>query len=160
MATPTKPTTTPPIDMRAAVSINPDIITEEYVQFPNTLKRCIDARVDATMVHRLVELDAEVDEEKIRLEVVAANAQALADAEKTGEKVKKLTEDDKKALVLTDPRYRASREKVIRAARDKEAASGLVEAAQAKQQMLISLGATMRLERDGDISIKDRSRRQ
>lgn len=159
MALPTRTPATSlgPAEIKAAVSINPNAIQEEYVQLPATLHRWIQARVDAAEAHRLAELDETVMEEKLRIDVRALNDEALASKAADIGKVKKLTVDEANALVVTDARYRAVHEKTIATAKAKETADGMVEAIKTKRDMLISLGATLRAEHEIEMMIKDRT---
>ncbi len=162
MATPTRTSFAPPSpqEIKAAISINPNAIQEEFIQLPATHHKWINARVDAAEAYRLAELDETIMEEKIRLDVRRANDEALASEAATIGKVKKLTVDDANALVITDSRYRAAREKTIAATKVKETADGMVEAIKTKRDSLISLGATLRAEHEVDMVIKDRTSRR
>jgi hypothetical protein len=161
MAEPIKPQAVPLTDedLRKAVLVNEDLIQQEYVNFPSTLRRWVKRRVDAAKLHRLAELDDEIQEEKLRLEIRGQNEAAIDGFAKDGAKVKKLTVDEVNAMVVTDPRYRASKEKVIAAAHFRDDSVGAVDVLQAKKDMLVSLGASMRADQESGISIKDRQRR-
>jgi hypothetical protein len=157
MAEPTKPQV-PPLtedDLKKAVLINEDLIQQEYVAFPSTLRRWVKRRVDAAKLHRLAELDDEIAEEKLRLEIRGKNETQAS----PGDKAKRLTVDEVNAMVVTDPRYRASKERVIEAAHARDDAAGAIDVLQAKKDMLVSLGASMRVDQESGISLKDRTRR-
>ena len=161
MAEPTRPQV-PALteeDLKKAVLINEDLIQQEYVNFPSTLRRWVKRRVDAAKLHRLAELEDEIQEENIRIAIRAKDEARVEAAENGGAKAKKLTVDDLNALVVTDPGYRASKEKVIEAAHLRDDAVGAVDVLQAKKECLISLGASMRADQESGISIKDRTRR-
>jgi hypothetical protein len=144
--------------VKESVSINAIAIQTEYEMLPSTLYRYIKAKTAAVWEHRMAELDDEIEEENIRLEIREANENAHAQA--SGERAKKLTVDEVKAMVITSPRYRISKAKVIEAAKAKDEAIGLVEAIQSKKEMLISLGCDIRADKQSGISINEQSKRR
>jgi hypothetical protein len=180
MAAPVKAPVESEAEIKRAVSINVDLIQEEYARVPSDLSRWIFRRVELTKAYRLAELDLDIVKEKTKAALAASEAEtkvrlrqendeALAKAEKDS-KAKRLTDDGLAALVLLDVGHQqvrkdgaAAREKAERAVIDAEdargRAAGMVDALVAKKEMLISLGADLRSEKEGDPSIRDRQRR-
>lgn len=147
-------------DLRRAISINPVAIQQEYVELPSMISTAINRKVTAAKVYRIAELEAEIAEEQLLIDTRAANEAAVDQTSKGEGKVKRATVDEIRALVVTNPVYRKIRERVIEAEEERDRAGAFVEAMRAKSSMLVSLGADVRAEREGDISIKDRSARR
>lgn len=70
----------------------------------------------------------------------------------------KVTETSLKAMVEIDKSYAAALDLAIVAEVDKERLWGVLEALRAKRDSLISMGATMRAEMQGDPALRDASR--
>jgi hypothetical protein len=146
-------------DVKRAVAIDQRNIQAEYCSLPSALSLWIFRRVEATKHHRLAELELEVLEENCKIDTRAANQAAVLGSirdEKTGKPMlKAATVDEIDALVATNPSVVKAKRVVIDAAEQKEKCAGMVEALQAKQSMLVSLGADIRAEKNGDPSIRD-----
>lgn len=167
MATPRDPGQETDAEIERQVKIRPEAIQVEYAELPTHLSRWVARRVRATKVHRLAEMEAK-----------AAKADAEQEAERVEETVRQrvkkdhpgLTVADTQAAVVTDPEYQRARKAVtetarrvdrtvIEAAEEKEKAAGMVEVLQTKSQMLISLGADIRADKQGHIHVNERPRR-
>ena len=157
MAAPVKAPQETDFEMQKAVAILPLAIQEEFVQLPAARSRWIQERVRLAKEQRLAELEFEQVEARLGLEIRASNDQAMAQTKSTeGAKAKKLTVDEVESMVMVDPQYAAARRKVIDATAAKERAAGWVESFGDKRDMLVSLGADLRAEKEGDPSIRDR----
>jgi len=155
VAAPVRPPATTDAEIKRAVSINPDGIQEEYVQLPPTLHRWLTERTEAIKLVRLAELDLEVVEARVK---GRARKDRLEEIEAAGKdaKLKPLTEDQTNDAMVLDDEYQAARRKVIEAGERKDRSQAMVDAVHAKREMLVSLGADLRLRFENDPSIRDR----
>jgi len=135
-------------EVRRATTIEPAALQEEYVRVPADLARWSWARTEAARALRLAELDLEVVESAARFRIRDG-----LEAEK-----KKATVDDLGAMVAADQARQDAVRRVIEATALKERAADMVRAIEAKKDMLVSLGADIRAEKEGDPSIRDRRR--
>lgn len=149
-----------PDDVKRVVAIDQRNIQAEYCALPTALSLWIFRRVEATKRHRLAELELEVLEENCKIDTRAANQSAVMSSirdEKTGKPMlKAATVDEIDALVASNPMVVQAKRTVIDAAEQKEKCAGMVDALMTKSQMLISLGADIRAEKNGDPSIRER----
>ena len=150
MATPTKPL--PEVldekTIRLAISINADAIQQEYIELPSTRYKFTRRHIASAKAHRLAELEDEIEEQKIR-----ADLKRVADE---ANPPKKLTVADMEQIVILDPRYRQSKERVINAREAMDQAAAIVASISDKKEMLVSLGADLRTEKEADPSIRTR----
>lgn len=159
MAQPTKPVEESEVEIKKVVSIREDFIKEEYIGLSANLARWGRKRVGLAKAVRLAELDLEIEEKRIKK---SARARRLEEIEAAGKdtKLKPLTDDAAEELVITDPAYRAARVRVIEAQERRDETGVVVDAIHAKREMIVSLGATLRLEIESDPSIRDRQQRR
>ena len=134
-------------DVRSATTIEPLQIAEEYVRMPGDLAYWNGQYADAQEGYLRAKLRREEGEARTRLRV-------RGEAELEG---KRVTESHVDALVSTDPDYLAVSEQEIAAEVLKVKVIGVVDAIRAKRDMLISLGAHLRMEQDPQVN-KDRKR--
>ena len=150
MATPTKPL--PEVidekTIRLAIWINSDAIQQEYIELPSTRYKFSRRHIASARAHRLAELEDEIEEQKIR-----ADLKRVADESNPP---KKLTVADMEQIVILDPRYRQSKERVINAREAMDQAAAIVASISDKKEMLVSLGADLRTEKEADPSIRTR----
>jgi hypothetical protein len=150
MAPPTKPL--PEVidekTIRLAISINADAIQQEYIELPSTRYKFTRRHIASAKAHRLAELEDEIEEQKIR-----ADLKRIADE---ANPPKKLTVADMEQIVILDPRYRQSKERVINAREAMDQAAAIVASISDKKEMLVSLGADLRTEKEADPSIRTR----
>jgi hypothetical protein len=131
-------------DLREATVIEPKMLEEEYIRIPGDLAYWNEQYCRAREGHLRAELAREVDEANLRLEVRA----------KLVEQGSKVTEGTLDAMVVTDPRYRETREREITADARKQRMLGILDAIRGKREMLVSLGAHIRQEMAGDPSLR------
>jgi hypothetical protein len=150
MAAPTKPI--PEVidekTVRLAISINADAIQEEYINLPATRHKFSRRHIAAAKAHRLAELEDEIEEQKIRSDLGRLASEATPP--------KKLTVADLEQIVILDPRYRQSKERVILAREAMDEAAAVVASISDKKEMLVSLGADLRTEKEADPGIRTR----
>ena len=150
MAPPTKPL--PEVldekTIRLAISINADAIQQEYIELPSTRYKFTRRHIASAKANRLAELEDEIEEQKIR-----ADLKRVADESNPP---KKLTVADMEQIVILDPRYRQSKERVINAREAMDQAAAIVASISDKKEMLVSLGADLRTEKEADPSIRTR----
>jgi len=142
-------------EIRRAVSIRPGAIQEEYVQLPSTLHRWLSERTEAAFALRVAELDLEVVEARVKTAVRKARLEEIETAG-AGTKIKPLTEDQAADALVLDEEYQGARRKVAEVAANKSRAQDMVDAVNAKREMLVSLGADLRVQAENDPSIRDR----
>jgi len=154
MAAPVRPPATTEADVKNAVSIRADVQLE-YIQLPSILARWGSERVALAKAQRLAELDLEVVKASAKK---TAKEARLAEVEAAGKdsKLKPLSEDAADDAVTLSAEYRQARLRVIDATERKEQAQVMVDAVAAKKDMLVSLGADLRAEKEADPSIRDR----
>lgn len=135
-----------PDEIKAAVTIMPEAITEDFVRVPSDLAYYNAIYSDAIDMLLTAKRKVEECEAELRREY-----RASADV--------KVTESYLDSCVALDPRYKILRESVDRAEVNKSRANGVVDAIRAKKEMLISLGAHIRAEMNGQPSINERNDR-
>jgi hypothetical protein len=151
------------------VTIRPNAIQTEYAELPSNLARWVKRRVDTTKLHHLAKLEAQAAKSRAEFAADVAEARARSDV-KVNRAGVKLTSDDVAALVACHPDYVAARERAIAVAEEvgkrvveteamRDEAVGMIETIHAKREMLVSLGAHLRLEMQRDPMIRDRDRR-
>jgi len=129
--------------LRKSVSVEPLAINEEYVELPAALAYWNARYADALREHLKAKMVLDRTEAKLRIEcreMLAAEG--------------KVTESMIDAAVERHPDIEIAKLTSIEAEVEKVRISGVAEAVRAKKDMLISLGATMRAEMDGDPSIR------
>lgn len=136
-------------EIRRAVRIEPTAIQEEYASLPADLNR---------WGHLLAAAHSDKERADLDLDTWDANERLRIKAEAEAKNMK-ITVDTTDALVYANQVYRRLREAVILAEKDKQEIFATVEAIRAKKEMLISLGATMRQEIEGDRELVIRKRR-
>ncbi len=130
--------------LRDCVRIEPLVIEEEYVRLPADLAYW-NARYSESVQAFLTEkMNSEEHEARQRIlhreMLLAAGGKA--------------TESQVEAAVLCDPSMREARLRYITAEARKHHVAGIVDAIRTKRDMLISLGAHMRAELQGDPVLK------
>jgi hypothetical protein len=135
---------------RRAVQIEPTAIQEEYAALPSNLNRWCHLLAIAGEELQRAELDLEEWDAKERIRIREFH-------ETKG--LKPPTVDALDSAILSNPMYRQLKEEIINATRNKQDVFATVESIRAKKEMLISLGADMRQERDGDRELVLRERR-
>ena len=137
-------TITPDIDpdefLRDCVRIEPLVIEEEFVRLPSDLAYWNGRFADCQRTYQLAKLDAEETEAKLR---IIHREMLLAAGGKT-------TESQVDSAVTVDGATRDSRVKLIEADVAMKRVGGIVDAIRTKRDMVISLGAHMRAELQGD----------
>ncbi len=125
------------------VRINPDVISSEFSKTPSDLYFWNSEYAEA--------VDKETRAEANRKEIAATVYLELRACKEGGGKG--ITEEGIKNSILVDARYKMALELEHTAAAHKLQVMGVVDAVRAKRDLLISLGATMRQERE--MVIKD-----
>lgn len=135
-------------EIARATSIEPTAIQEEYSAVPADVYRWASAVAERDEVLDYAERDLKSYEARRAVEIV--------DAVKAEEKVPgeaKIT-----AAIRRESGWVKAVELVAKARRGKADALAVLEAVRAKKEMLISLGATQRLELEREALIRDRER--
>jgi hypothetical protein len=145
------------LEMVRATRIVPEAIQEEYAAVPADLHRWSAVHAQADQAVRLAELDLESWEAERRLRVMTEWREGNEGLPKE-QRERPPTEASTDAIVYADPEYARRRRLVIGLLREKADASAMLEGIRAKKEMLVSLGADLRLEREQDITIRDRAR--
>jgi hypothetical protein len=136
-----------PERVRAATNIDPNHLQEEYLAVPGDLGFFCGLYADAIEQHLAAKRALEFGEGELSLHHRASN---------TG---RRITEGEIDALLAGDPEYWRLREDVDAAEVIKKRVGGVIEAIEKKADMLVSLGADVRRERDWAPSINDKERR-
>jgi hypothetical protein len=148
---PRKATTPQPAteaDIKRATSVEPAAIQEEYATVSSDLAHWGATRAEAARQEKRAELDTEtwlanfVNDEREKAEVAGWRSPGV---------------DGLKEKAKSRPQYREFKEAEIEASFAKDSAGAIVAAISAKKEMLVSLGADMRLENERDILIKQRN---
>lgn len=149
------------------IHADPNAIKVDYQEVPSVLARWNHRLVEASKVLKLAEAELEAARERAELEAsVTEEKLRLHYLKELG----KVSLDIRGAHVVTDPKYIAARENVIATVRNhkrivaeaaaaKGRAAAMVANIDAKKEMLISLGAHIRLEMGRDASIRENPRR-
>jgi hypothetical protein len=142
------PSISPEIDpdeyRRDCVRIEPLCMEEEFVRLPADLAHWNAQLSDAVRAFLLAKLNLEETEAKL---TIVHREALIAENGKT-------TESQVAAAVTVDPKLHAARVMLIEAEVAKGRIGGFAEAVKAKRDMLISLGAQLRAEMQGDPSIR------
>lgn len=133
---------------RRCVETEPMALEEEYVRLPADLAYWNARFADCLRTYLRTKLDFEQTEARLRLET---RERLLADA-------KKPTESQVDATVLGLPEMVQARLLLVEAEVAKVRAAGVCEAVRAKKDMLVSLGAHVRAEMNGDPMIREQHR--
>lgn len=131
--------------LKDCVVMDPLFIQEEYVRLPADLAYWNQKYADALRAH----LRAKIDLDRIEAQVYLEKREVgYASGGKT-------TEATVAAQVACDARVLAAREVAVMAEAEKARLHGVVNAVSAKKDMLVSLGAHVRQEMDGDPTIRE-----
>lgn len=131
-----------------AVTIMPEVIQDEYIRVPSDLARF--NHIFAQANKRF--LRASYNMKQLEAQLYVAVRQAIL---AMGGKP---TEAQIEAGVRTTPAYQAACDEMVEAEYEKADAYGNVDAIRSKKEMLISLGAHIRSELEGDPSLREKSR--
>jgi hypothetical protein len=131
-----------------AVTIMPELIQDEFVRVVPALARF--NHVYAVAQKRFMR--AQYNLKRLEAELYVASRNAII------EMGGKPTEAMIEAAVRTAPAYQACVDELVEAEFGKAEAYGNVDAIRTKKEMLISLGAHIRSELDGDPATRERSR--
>lgn len=134
--------------LRASLRINPDDIQEEFVRVPGDLAYWNSRYADA----QRAQLTAELDEKVLKAELEAPVRLALISA---GAKV---TESMVKAGVESHDDYVQAQRHTIDCEVEKSKCFGYLDAIRSKRDMIISLGAHIRAEMQGDPLVREAMR--
>jgi len=126
--------------LRDCVRIEPLVIEEEFVRLPADLAFWNERYSQCVRTFLMAKLDADECEARLR---IVHREMLLA----TGAKV---TESQVDSAVTQDGATRDARIRLIEAEAAKQRLGGIVDAIRTKRDMLISLGAHMRAELQGD----------
>lgn len=137
-------------DVKRAVRIQPTAIQEEYANLPAMIHRWLTLLAHAEEQHLLAKLDLKEWEAKERLKI-----REVAELKGT----KPPTVDAIDAHIEAHEKYRQLSMAIIKTEHDRDEVFATVEALRAKKEMLISLGATMRQEIEGNRELLIRERR-
>lgn len=146
------PARPPDEDIARAVSVGLDI-QAEYASLPAFLSRWVELKADAARAVRLAEWELETVEARVRIELRGTNDVAVA-----RQAAKRLTDAGLEALVTSDDDVQEAHFKLIDAQERKDRAGGMVDVLMVKKDMLVGLGADMRLDRERGPMIRDRGR--
>lgn len=131
-----------------AVTIMPEVIQEEFVRVPADLARFNHRYAEAQKVY----LRAKHNLDRVEAELYISMREAIINAGG------KPTEKQIEAGIKVQPAYQAAVDDLVDAEHKKAETYGNVDAVRAKKEMLISLGAHIRSELEGDPSLRERSR--
>ena len=156
-------------DLAKHAKVDKHDIQGEYVRVPALLARWLHRLAIANENLGIVELEAkerkaraklaaEISEAKVRGRVVEAAKHSRPNAETVRAAVVTDYEYERSQTELISAVAAAEREVVVAAA-DAEVAKAAVEVFQAKREMVVNLGATLRREHEGMPSIRERPRR-
>jgi hypothetical protein len=143
----TPPKTATEADIKRATSVEPAAIREEYATVSSDLAHWGAVRTEAARQERRAELETETW-------LAAFVSDAREKSESKGERVPGV--DGLERSARSDPQYKILRDREIEAAFTKESAAAVVAAISAKKEMLVSLGADLRLDAERDILIMQR----
>lgn len=132
----------------AAVSINPLALTDEFTKIPSYLARYNELYADALRAHLLAKV-------KVDRAFAACYISERAAAEEAGDKI---TEALIKTRVENNETYHAAQDHSVVCESEKARLWGVLDALRAKRDALISLGAHLRAEMQGNPSIRGEAR--
>lgn len=133
-------------DVREQLTIDPVRLEEDFVRTPADLGYWNTQCAMWASRYKKAENDRKKTYAEVRVEVEDAVREAGG----------KATVDRLDALVLVDHRYVAAQEREMEALERKEFAFGIVDSLRHKADMLVSLGAHVRQEKE--LSLRDRDR--
>jgi len=134
--------------LRESTGVDPLQLQPEYVRLSSDLAAWNSRYADALDTY--LEADMALDTTEARLHI-EWRERLVAEGSKS-------TENTLKACISTDPRYVNARLAMIDAEVQKVRVQGVVRAIEAKKEMLISLGAHVRKEMDGNPTIRSAQR--
>ena len=146
--TPLDPTEEMDAYLRQCVKINPEDMQEEFVRIPADLAYWNAKYAQALREHLLSKLDRDVL--KANLEPMMRQELAAAGA--------KITEAVVKAAIESNEAMVEAERRVLEAEVAKNEVFGYLDAIRSKKEMLISLGAHLRAEMEGDPLIREQAR--
>jgi len=129
--------------LKKCVSIEPLALNEEYVQFSSDLAYWNAYHAEALRTHLIASLNVDRVVAMRRIELRAKMAET-----------QKVTESMIDAAVDMDIAVCTARFEAIEAEVEKVRLRGVVDALHAKKDMLVSLGATIRMEMEGEPSLR------
>lgn len=132
-------------ELRAAVNIDPLFLKEEFVRIPGDL---------AYWNSQFAKAHREFLLAKLRANEIASTQRIILRADN----VRKLTVDDMNSLVDEDIDVRTARADLVEKEYERERIKGIVDAIRTKRDMVVSLGAHIRIEMGGDPMIRDQHR--
>lgn len=130
------------------VTIEPVAIQEEYVRFPADLAFWNGKAADALQAHLHAKNNLERTEAQLQLTL----------REQFAAEGKKVTEAVITAAVTTHDEYQKAKVAAIAAEVEKARCSGYVDSLHSKREMLVSMGAHIRKEMDGDPVLREHMR--
>lgn len=134
--------------LKQCVGINPEDIQEEFVRIPSDLAYWNARYARALREHLLAKVDRDVLKAQldplIRRELMEAGA--------------KLTEALVKSTIESDDRLIEAERRCVEAEVQKNEVYGYLDAIRSKKEMLISLGAHLRAEMEGDPLIREEAK--
>ncbi len=146
--TPLDPTAEMDAYLRDCVKINPEDMQEEFVRIPADLAYWNGKYAQALREHLISKLDRDVMkanlEPMMRQELMEAGA--------------KITEAVVKAAIESNETMVEAERRVVEAEVGKNEVFGYLDAIRSKKEMLISLGAHLRAEMEGDPMIREQAR--
>ncbi len=167
MAKPTPAVVETQEEIERAVTIVPLEIQEDFQTLSGHVARWGARLAAATDEVRRADHDLKINVKRAELALETGEAQLQRDHRAAPPPTMKVTEAALEALVSTDPEYLRLRnqlievqadcgEALIDAQKKRDEISFVMEALDAKKDMLVSLGAHMRAEMEGGISIRER----
>jgi hypothetical protein len=139
---------TPDEFLRDCVQIEPLALEEEFIRMPADLAYWTQRYAEAQRKCMLAKLD--LDETDARLTLMHRE-RMLAVGDKATEKIVD-------SAVTSDPAMHAARAAFIEAEYEKNKLNGTVDAIRTKKDMLVSLGAHIRAELQGDPALRAQAR--
>lgn len=142
-------------DLVRAVSIDPQTIQDEYVHLPADIALYNERLARSTRLY----LFAEIERKAVHGKVYLRRAEELITIEpdpKGNPKKKWPSVDRIEAAVNSDPEYINAREEEAMYDAERLRFRGIVDSLSAKRDMLVSLGAHLRLEMANDPVIRER----
>ena len=131
--------------LERSVRIDPFDIQREFTEVAATLSYWNEQYADALGQ----QLHSKIARERLHANLYFEKRK---DLEASG--IKRVTEAAADAAIETDPRYMAVRDEEADALAESTRLRGLVEAVRTKKDMLVSLGAQLRAELEGDPSLR------
>jgi len=136
------------IYLEECIAIEPVAIQEEYVRFPADLAYWNGRAADTLLTHLRTKSELERVEAQLNIEL----------RETVAAEGKKVTVDMLEAMVRVHPTYQAAKLTAIEAEVAKARHAGFVDSLHSKREMLISMGAHIRKEMEGDPVLREQIR--